>query len=515
MNAVNILLVYPEVPETFWSCTHALKFFNKRANTPPLGLLTVAAMLPPHFKRRLRDLNVEPLHPEDLAWAHYVFLSAMTVQRDSAHRVIDQCKKAGIQVVAGGPLFNTEPENFSDVDHLLLNEAELTLPEFLNDLANGHPKKRYLSFDFADLHTSPVPAYELLDLRAYASPSVQWSRGCPNSCDFCDVTALFGTRPRTKTAQQIIAELNGIYDLGWRGWILFADDNLVCDKPRLKRELLPAIIRWKRDKPSISFHTQISINVVDDPELLQLLHEAGFHWVFVGFESPHEPSLQECRKKQNLHRNMSDQVRRLQQSGLHVQGGFIVGFDHDPADIFSQQFRFIQENGIVMAMVGLLQALPGTRLYERLQMEGRILGPPSGNNLDKTNFVTRMDSEVLSREYNALVAKLYSPRNYYSRVKTFLARYNEPEYNPPLNKEVLLAVVRCLFCLGLRCRGRWDFWRAFFWTIFKKPESIQNFLTFAILGYHFRKVHENSEAEGSGKVARAGAAPAACAVCAD
>ena len=492
MTRLKILLLYPEVPQTFWSLTHALKFFGKRAYSPPLGLLTVAAILPKEFERRLRDLNVEPLRDRDLAWADYVFLSAMDVQRESARRLIDRCHAANVKVVAGGPLFTNEPNRFPDVDHLLLNEAEVTLPQFLQDLASGGAKARYASAGFASLETSPLPAYELIDPGRYGALSLQYSRGCPYQCDFCNVTTLFGRQPRIKTTAQILAELDQIYRRGWRGKIYFVDDNLMCHKPHLKNELLPAIIGWKKGKRGISFHTQITLNLADDQALADLLYEAGFDWIFVGIETPDDANLNECGKKQNLHRDLPAQIRRLQQSGLQVQGGFIIGFDHDSPDIFRQQFDLIQDNGIVMAMVGLLQAPRGTELYARLEREGRLLGEMTGDNIiDETNFVTRMDREFLRNNYRSLVRSLYEPRHYYDRVRNFLANYKEPKEGPPLSLEGLLGLIRCLFWLGLVRQGRGHFWRVLLWTLRHKRQSVQNFLGLAILGYHFRRVYED------------------------
>lgn len=338
---------------------------------------------------------------------------------------------------------------------------------------------------------SPVPAYELIETGGYGALSLQFSRGCPYQCEFCDVTALFGRRPRSKTAAQIVAELDSIYRAGWRGKIYFVDDNLMGNKPYLKNELLPAIIQWKRGKRGISFHTQITLNLADDEELMNLMYEAGFDWIFIGIETPNESSLAECNKKQNMHRDLREQIRRLQRHGLQVQGGFIVGFDSDPPDIFRRQFDLIQETGIVMAMVGLLQAPAGTALHKRLKQEGRLLGDFSGNNcIDDTNIITRMDRDTLRTNYRALVKALYEPRNYYDRVKNLLTEYKEPKEKPPLTKEAVLAVLRCFFWLGLVRRDRTPFWRVFLWTLFRRRDSVQNFLGLAILGYHFRKVHE-------------------------
>jgi radical SAM superfamily enzyme YgiQ (UPF0313 family) len=495
MMRLKILLVYPEVPQNFWTMTHALRFWGKRAYSPPLGLLTVAAMLPPEFDQRLRDLNTEPLAEEDLAWADYVFLSAMDIQRGSARRVIERCQRAGVKVVAGGPLFTSNPEHFPEVDHLVLNEAELTLPGFLSDLANGQAKPLYSTPDFADVRTSPLPAYHLLNIQYYGALSVQFSRGCPYQCEFCDVTTLFGRRPRIKTAEQTVAELDGIYRAGWQGKIFFVDDNLMCNRPVLKNELLPAIIRWKRGKPGFSFHTQITLNLADDQRLMELMYEAGFEWIFIGIETPCEDSLVECHKKQNLHRNMPEQIRRLQQNGLQVVGGLIIGFDNDPPDIFRRQFELIQENGIVMAMFNVLQAMTGTQLYKRLKREGRIIGEFSGNTvIDHTNIITRMDRDTLRTNYRALVKALYEPKNYYDRIKNLLTQLKAPPERASLTLEAVRGILRCFFWLGLVRPCRFHFWRVFLWTCLHNRKSMQSFLLLAMAGYHFSRVLEEASA---------------------
>jgi radical SAM superfamily enzyme YgiQ (UPF0313 family) len=421
---MNILLVYPEFPDTFWSFKHALKFVRKRASMPPLGLLTVAAMLPAEWNKRLVDVNVTKLTDADLTWADYVFISAMIVQRESTHQIIAHCKAAGVPVVAGGPLFMGEYEQFPTVDHFVLNEAELTLPPFLADLEHGCAKRVYTTPEFADIQQTPAPMWELVDVRRYASVNIQFSRGCPYNCDFCNVTALFGHRPRTKTPQQIITELDDLYHLGWRDSVFFVDDNLIGNKKCLKTELLPALIEWRKGKSGMPFHTEASINLADDEELLRLMTEAGFHAVFIGIETPDENSLIECSKNQNKNRDLVEDVKRIQRAGLHVQGGFIVGFDSDKPSIFQQQIDFIQESGIVTAMVGLLQALPGTRLYERLKQEGRLLDQVSGDNVDgTTNIVPKMNLDTLREGYEAILQHIYSPEHYYQRVKTFLQEY--------------------------------------------------------------------------------------------
>ncbi|MBU1910352.1 MAG: radical SAM protein, partial [Verrucomicrobia bacterium] len=300
---MNVLLIYPEFPDTFWSFKHALKFVGKRASLPPLGLLTVASMLPPEWGKRLVDTNVRALSKKDLAWADCVFISAMVVQRESARGIVAQCKAAGLRVVAGGPLFHSEQEQIEGVDHFILNEAEITLPPFLRDLAEGRPKRVYATDHFADMRQTPAPMWELLDLKRYANMSVQFSRGCPFNCDFCNITALLGHGVRVKTSQQIVAELDGLYALGWRGDVFFVDDNFIGNKRILKTDLLPALIEWRKNKKGFLFFTEASINLAEDKPLMDLMVETGFTRVFVGIETPDEDCLVECSKVQNKNRN--------------------------------------------------------------------------------------------------------------------------------------------------------------------------------------------------------------------
>jgi len=492
---MNVLLIYPEFPDTFWSFKHALRFIRKRASSPPLGLLTVAAMLPAEWTKRLVDLNVGKLTKDDLAWAGYAFISAMTVQRLSACQVIARCKEAGVKVVAGGPLFTAEYEEFEAVDHFVLNEAELTLDAFLQDLEHGDAKRVYATSQFADIHETPVPLWQLADLDSYATMSVQYSRGCPYNCEFCNVTALLGHRPRTKTAQQMVSELDCLYQLGWRRGVFFVDDNLIGNKRHLRAGLLPPLIEWRKGKRGLPFSTEASINLADDKQLMQMMVEAGFDTVFIGIETPDEGSLAECSKKQNMKRDLIADVKRLQRAGLQVQGGFIVGFDNDTPSSFQRLVDFIQKSGIVTAMVGLLQAPPGTKLYERLKQAGRLLERMSGDNTDgTTNIIPVMNLEALHRGYKNVLQHIYSPETYYKRVKTFLREYRPPTVKVPLDfkyvSNYLLAFIRSIYWLGVVGRERVYYWKLFWWTLFRRPTAFPLAITFAIYGYHFRKTSE-------------------------
>ena len=496
---MNILLICPEFPDTFWSFKHALKFTGQKALVPPLGLLTIAAMLPPEWPKRLVDMNVRKFTEEDLAWADYAFISGMIVQRESALRAISQCKKAGIKVVAGGPLFTCEYETFKEVDHFVLNEAEVTLPPFLADLEDGHARRVYKTSEFADLTKTPIPLWELADLKQYNVMSTQFSRGCPFDCEFCNVTALLGHRTRHKTRDQIIAELDNLYcDHRWRGGIFFVDDNLIGDKRYVKNELLPALIEWQKDKGEIPFNTQVSIKFADDEELMQMMHEAGFDMVFVGIETPDENSLAECGKKQNLNRDLIKNVQDIQRAGLQVQGGFIIGFDNDTPSIFQQQADFIQKTGIVNATVGLLQAWPNTRLYERLRMEGRLLEGMSGDNADgTTNIVPIMGLKTLREGYLSLLHHIYSPANYYQRVKTFLKNYKSPKVKMPFKFGRIPMFFRSVYFLGFRGKERVQYWKLLLWTLVHRPDLLPLAVMFAIQGYHFRKVCEVYVSQGA------------------
>lgn len=488
---MNILMVYPEFPDTFWSFNYAVSFIGKKAAFPPLGLLTVAALLPENWSKRLVDTNVERLTETDILWADMVFIGGMTVQRESACRIIDQCRAFQVTIVCGGPLFTSEPEKFGTADHLVLDEAELTLPMFLSDFENGRTKRIYRAGQFSDLGQTPVPLWHLLNIKRYASLSIQFSRGCPFDCDFCNVTALFGHRPRLKKPDQILQELDYIYELGWRGSIFFVDDNFIGNKRFLKDRLLPALIQWRRDKKGCVFFTESSINLADDQELLTMMVQAGFDSVFIGIESPDETSLNECHKIQNKNRDLLASVDIIHRSGLQVMGGFIVGFDSDQPSIFQRQINFIQKSGIVMAMVGMLQAPPGTRLFDRLQRQSRVVRQFTGDNVDgTTNILPQMGMEALSKGYQLIMKQIYSPKNYYRRVKTQLRALKTPKVIQPMDIQRFLSFFRAGLRLGILGKERFCYWRLILWTLIRRPRLISVAVTLSIYGYHYRKICE-------------------------
>jgi len=478
-------------PDTFWSFKHALKFVSKKASFPPLGLLTVAAMLPIDWNKKLIDMNANQLIDDDILWADLVFISAMSIQSESADDVIRRCNKLNAKIVAGGPLFTSSSEYYPNIDFLILNEAEITLSLFLKDLAEGKPKHIYTSEDWANITSTPLPLWDLVSMNNYTSMNLQYSRGCPFDCDFCDITVLYGRKPRTKTKEQVISELDALYFTGWRGPVFFVDDNFIGNKVKLKKEILPAITDWmtKRKNP-FYLNTEASINLADDEALMLQMAKAGFEAVFIGIESPNEKSLIECHKPQNTNRDLIASVRKIQQFGLEVQGGFIVGFDNDHPLIFEDLTNFIQQSGIVTAMVGLLNAPKGTKLEKRLLEEGRMLSDFTGNNTDFTiNFIPKMDSEILSNGYKSILKKIYTPKFFYERVMRFMKDF-EPKKKKVfhLNPNYILALFRSIFKLGVIGEERTYYWKLFFWTLFRKPQLFSLAILFAIYGFHFKKI---------------------------
>lgn len=492
-NGVKILLLWPEFPTTFWSFKHVLPFISKQSAYPPLGLLTVAALLPKEYEKKLLDLNTEKLKEVDISWADFIFVSAMVIQKESVKKIIEKVKKFGKKIVAGGPLFTTGYKNYlENVDHLVLGEAEITLPLFLEDLKNGKPKKIYKQNQWTDMKTSPLPLWELIDFKKYASLPLQYSRGCPFDCEFCDIKVLCGPSQRTKTKEQILKELDIFYERSWRGSVFFVDDNFIGNKEKIKKEILPAIINWQKErKYPFYFLTQASINLTDDKELMELMVSAGFKSVFVGIESVDIKSLKECGKFQNVGRDLVATIKNIQSYGLEVQGGFILGFDSDTPSVFNKIIDFIQKTGVVSAMVGLLQAPPMTRLYKRLKKEKRLVGEPTGSNTDFTlNFIPKMDFKILISGYKKVVKTLYKPKNYYQRIINFLRQYKPRKSFFYFNRQQLFAFLKSIWYLGIKDKARFHYWKLLFWTLFKKPRSLPRAIELAIFGFHFKKIFE-------------------------
>jgi radical SAM superfamily enzyme YgiQ (UPF0313 family) len=488
---MRALLVYPEWPDTYWSFKHALPFEGKRSVFPPLGLLTVAALLPKTWEKRLVDINVRAVTDADLQWADVVMVSAMLVQKDSMLEVLARCRARGLRTVVGGPITSCMAELSQYADHLVVGEAEELVAGLVADLENGKAKPLYQAAELPGLDSTPLPDLELINPKYYSSMAIQYSRGCPFNCEFCDIIEIYGRKPRTKTPDQVVAELELLYARKWRGPIFIVDDNFIGNKRKAK-ELLPVMAEWnERHGRPFRFYTEASINLADDAALLQMMKEASFDRVFLGIETPAEESLKEAQKMQNTRRSLLDSVRRIQSYGMEVMAGFIVGFDNDPEDIFERQVRFIQDSAIPLAMVGLLQAVPGTQLYRRLQKEGRIVNGGNGDNLDcRLNFVPKMDPQRLLDGYRWILQRIYRPDVYYERVRRFLEQYRPTHAGRgrSLTFSDFQALLRSILKQGIFSRHAFSYWRLFLAASTRYRKSFAAAIRLAIMGYHFQKL---------------------------
>ncbi len=493
---MNALLIYPEFPDTYWSFRHALRFIGKKSAFPPLGLLTISAMLPRSWNRLLIDMNVRPLTTASLKWADVVFASAMYVQKESLKAVIGACNAQGKTVVVGGPYASMGLNDGIEADHIFIGEVETTLPGFIDDFEHGEAKAVYQASARPPLSLTPIPDFALAELGQYSDMSAQYSRGCPFNCEFCDIIEIYGRVPRTKSNEQILAELDALLRIGWRGEVFIVDDNFIGNK-RNVRLLMPELAEWSaRNRYPFSFTTEASVNLADDDELLKQMRTAGFRQVFIGIETPVVESLKEAQKGQNTRRDLIDSVRKVQSHGMEVMAGFIVGFDNDPDDIFDRQIDFIRESAIPVAMVGLLAAIPDTQLWRRLEREGRLMEVEhTGSNTDCVlNFVPKMDASRLIEGYKLIIRNIYSPREYYARSLDSLDRImrdGAPQTGGSgLKREDITAFARIILALGVRDRSRGEFWRFMARVVSEHRDKIEDGLMLAALGYHFRKLTE-------------------------
>ena len=489
---MNALLIYPKWPDTYWSFRHALPFQGKRSAYPPLGLLTVAALLPKHWAKRLVDTNVRGLKDSDLVWADVALVSGMLVQKDNLLVILDRCRAHGIPTVVGGPIASGFAELHSYADHVVIGEAEELIAPLAEDLERGTAKPQYKASERPSLARSPLPDLSLISTGHYCSMAIQYSRGCPYNCEFCDIIEIYGRKPRTKSVTQVIAELEQLYRRKWRGAVFLVDDNFIGNKKDVK-QLLPAMAEWNdRHRRPFTFFTEASINLADDPELLALMKAAGFIRVFLGIETPVEASLKEANKLQNTQRSLLDSVHSIQQYGIEVMAGFIVGFDSDPDDVFDRQVEFIEESAIPIAMVGLLQALPGTQLYRRLQREGRLLGNANGNNIDcHLSFIPTMSAERLLEGYRSILKRIYDPAAYHDRVRRFLERYR-PTLRTRRSLSEYVALCRSVVKQGILGNARTSYWRLLIHAALRYRHAFGTAVTLAILGYHFSAVTEEA-----------------------
>jgi radical SAM superfamily enzyme YgiQ (UPF0313 family) len=482
---MNALLIYPEWPDTYWSFKHALRFEGKRSAYPPLGLLTIAPLLPKHWNKRLVDTNIRPLTDEDLKWADVALISGMLVHKAHVLRVLQRCRARGLRTVVGGPIASSVQELPMHADHVVIGEAEALMPTLVEDIERGAGDPVYKAEEMPLLASTPVPDLSLISPKYYSCMAIQYSRGCPFNCEFCDIIEIYGRRPRTKSPQQVLAELDQLHDMKWRGSVFIVDDNFIGNKKKVK-ELLPHIVEWNlRHGSPFTFFTEASLNLSDDRDLLQLMKDARFNRVFLGIETPVEASLKEAQKLQNTRRSLMDSVRRIQSHGMEVMAGFIVGFDNDPDDVFDRQVEFIQESGIPMAMVGLLLALPGTQLYRRLQREGRLVNEGSGNNTDLSlNFIPKMNAQRLLEGYRSILQRIYCPDAYYDRVRQFLEHF-EPVAHTKRRLSDYKAFVRSILKQGIFGESRRSYWKFFLEAATRHRRAFDTAIDLAIRGYHF------------------------------
>ncbi len=491
---MKVLFIYPEYPPTFWSFKYALPFIDKKAAFPPLGALTVAAMLPKEWEKKLIDMNIKKLKDEDILWADIIMVSAMIAQTKSAQETILRAKALGRRVVAGGPLFTTGYKSFEGVDHFVLDEGEITVPLFLKDLKNNTPKALYRSEIKPDINHSPIPDWSLINHNDYGSLAIQTSRGCPFNCEFCDIIVMNGRVPRLKDPARILAEFDAIYETGWKGSVFVVDDNFIGNKNKVKTALRELSVWMKTHNYPFNLYTEASINLAEDDELMELMKNANFDSVFVGIETPDEETLKQCGKVQNTNMDMIDSIKKIQKNGMQVQAGFILGFDSDSTRSFENLVKFIQKSGIVTAMVGLLTALPETALYKKLKAAGRLIENSTGINTDfSVNFVPKMDINILTEGYKKVLETIFSPKNYYARVITFLQQYEKSVKIKAFNvKKNMTAFFRSVWKLGITGRDRRYFWGLLGWTLLRKPHLMVEAVTLSVYGFHFRTVMSRS-----------------------
>ena len=494
------LFVYPEFPPSYWGYKYALDFVGKKSAMPPLGLLTIAGMFPKDYELKVVDMNVNPLLDADLEWADAVFTSTMIVQKDSFYEVVRRCNAANIPIIAGGPHPTSYYDNIKEevdgtVDHFLFGEVEDIFEDFLTDFQSGAAKEIYRETKKPDVTKTPPPRYDLIDLKAYGSMALQFSRGCPFDCEFCDITKLFGRVPRTKTNEQMLTEFDMLHRLGWNGSLFVVDDNFIGNKRDAMR-LLPQVAKWQEERQfPFSLYTEASVNLVEIPDMLDAMSDAGFNMVFLGIESPNDEALEKTVKKQNTSKEenagnyLLQAIRKIQGSGMEVTGGFIIGLDGDTE--FDSHIRFIQEAGIPMAMAGLLTALKGTNLYQRLEKEGRLLNESTGNNTDvMLNFEPEIPRERLISEYRRVVSTLYDPTlsNYFERCLVMLENLKPTDHTVrKIGRTEVMALLKSIKRQLFSRQG--PAYVRFLAKVLRHhlpllPEAMR----LAIMGYHFEKI---------------------------
>lgn len=483
---MQALLVNPKFPDSYWSGRYSLPFVRRRSIQPPLPLITVAALLPPDWSCRLLDANIETVRDEDLRAADVVLLTGMLMQQASLHDLIGRCRRLGVRTVVGGPYATEVPGDFDAADHVFIGEGESLVPTMASELSTGRARRIYEEKSKPDLTSAPPPRYDLLDVDAYHQMAIQFSRGCPFTCEFCDIISVYGRVPRTKTSGQIVAELEAIRATGFKGDVFFVDDNFIGNKKAV-RKVLPELAGWRnRFGRQLEFYTEASVNLADDIRLVDAMIDAGFTKVFLGIETPSPEALREARKLQNLDRDVEELVRRIQGRGLDVWGGFILGFDSDGPDCFDIVIDCVEKAAIPYAMVGMLTAFPTTPLYKRLESDGRLRPGYAAHGFQLTNVITRMPTETMIEGYRRVLETLYDPKRYLERCRRCLERWRKV---PGVMRDLALRDFGTLFRLlvgqGVRADYRRDFWAFLLWTLRNQPRKLGRAMAMAAAGHHF------------------------------
>lgn len=503
---MRVLLVYPLFPNTFWSFEKILELVDRKVLLPPLGLVTVAAILPQEWDFKVVDRNVRDITEAEWDWAELVICSAMIVQKQDLLDQIREAKRRGKQVAVGGPYVTSVPDEAlaAGVDYLILDEGEITLPMFVEAIQRGETSGIYRANGEKPAVTeTPVPRFDLLELDAYDSMSVQFSRGCPFQCEFCDIIVLYGRKPRTKTPQQLLAELECLYNLGWRRAVFMVDDNFIGNKRNVKL-LLQELKGWMADHQyPFQFNTEASVDLAQDPELMELMVQCHFNAVFLGIETPDADSLAMTKKFQNTRDSLSDAVMAINRAGLRVMAGFIIGFDGEKKGAGDRIIEFVEKTAIPTALFGILQALPNTALWHRLEKEGRMLSNSSdGNQVTLMNFVPTRPAEDIAQEYVRAFCTLYDPAQFLDRTyRHFLTMKPLPNKAPakwpdPMDVKALATII---WRQGVKRSTRWKFWHHLFSMLRRNPGVVEHYLTVCAHAEHFiefrQLVREQIEAQ--------------------
>ncbi len=491
---MNVLMICPTYPTSFWSFTKTMKNVGVKSMYPPLGLITVAALLPTEWEVKLVDLSLCSVTDAEWDWAELIMITGMIVQKEGMLEQIREGKHRGKKVAIGGPYATSLPDVFkaAGADYLVLDEGEMTIPLFLDAIERGEQNGTFRSSEKPDVTLTPIPRYDLLQLDAYYSMSAQFSRGCPFLCEFCDIIELYGRRPRTKTPEQLIAELDVLYDLGWRAHVFLVDDNFIGNKRNVKT-MLEHLKKWviEKDYP-FSFSTEASLDLAKYSDLMQLMVECNFWGIFMGIETPDEESLKLTRKHQNIRRPLKESVEKIFDSGLAVWAGLIIGFDHEKAGAGDRIVRFMEDTNITVGAIGLLQALPQTGLRRRLEKEGRMLDQDHvSTQMNLMNFVPTRPIEEIAEEYIDAQWRLYEPKFYLGRVFRAIMKQRECKWKHKHKalKVPVIQVIRMLFVVfakyGILLNCRKDFWTYLIQIISKCPDQLESYLSACSMSEHF------------------------------